>query len=306
MPCRARLGAGACGLPTLSPQWKEFLRFLSNSKARRCTFNLNGGNVRKTRVSNVSGRYLPGPLLGTEGLSHSTHEEVTGRTRWAALGRGLTIVSPWSASVAPAPRRLRWKHLRRASVVAGQMCGTARESSRRIWSPLPPGAPDGRCCPAALHVRPAPARLRGSAGPARQRRGRGSGAATAPRAPQWRQWDRAARDRRETVDPAAGPAGLGGLGRPLPLQSSEMAEHVAIMPRHSGCPARPALISGPRTPLLFPCAPRMGNKTQHVSAAPAHKAPGLGLSGGQSGPSISAPGPLCPSPPCHTFCSRIQ
>lgn len=107
-------------------------------------------------------------------------------------------------------------------------------------------------------------------------------------------------------DPAAGPAGLGGLGRPLPLQPSEMAEHVAIMPRHSGCPARPALISGPRTPLLSPCAPRKGNKTQHVSSAPAHKAPGLGLSGGQSGPSISAPGPLCPSPPCHTFCSRIQ
>lgn len=111
---------------------------------------------------------------------------------------------------------------------------------------------------------------------------------------------------RPGLDPEAGPAGLGGLGRPLPLQPSEMAEHVAIMPRHSGCPARPALISGPRTPLLSPSAPRKGNKTQHVSAAPAHKAPGLGLSGGQSGPSISAPGPLCPSPPCHTFCSRIQ
>lgn len=140
--------------------------------------------------------------------------------------------------------------------------------------------------------------------------GRGTAAAAGPPPPRERLSGDSGTGRpgtgRETGDPAAGPAGLGGLGRPLPLQSSEMAEHVAIMPRHSGCPARPALISGPRTPLLFPCAPRMGNKTQHVSAAPAHKAPGPGLSGGQSGPSISAPGPLCPSPPCHTFCSRIQ
>lgn len=194
-----------------------------------------------------------------------------------------------------------------SSVAARETCGTARESSRCLRSPLPPRASQTglRGCPALPG--------RGSGGAARRDpHGRGTAAAAGPApprgAPRRRRRDGAARDGtgRAGGDPAAGPAGLGGLGRPLPLQPSEMAEHVAIMPRHSGCPARPALISGPRTPLLSPCAPRKGNKTQHVSSAPAHKAPGLGLSGGQSGPSISAPGPLCPSPPCHTFCSRIQ
>lgn len=222
-----------------------------------------------------------------------------------SAGAGGDTASSWSASVAPVPRRLEtpWESRcgGRAGVRAG--AGTGELPAPSVPPPLEvpqrPGAAAPLCgCPAL------PARLRARRDP----HGGGSEAATAPRAPRWRQRDPAGRDGtgRATGDPAAGPAGLGGLGRPLPLQSSEMAEHVAIMPRHSGCPARLALISGPRTPLLFPCAPRMGNKTQHVSAAPAHKAPGLGLSGGQSGPSISAPGPLCPSPPCHTFCSRIQ
>lgn len=134
------------------------------------------------------------------------------------------------------------------------------------------------------------------------------GSGTDPRAPTWgRGRGRALPDRTgRGWGGKRSPGSVEGLVRPLPLHPSGMVERVAIMPRHSGCPARPALISGPRTPLISPCAQRKGNKTQHVSAAPAHKAPGLGLSGGQSGPSISAPGPLCPSPPCHTFCSRIQ
>lgn len=195
-----------------------------------------------------------------------------------------------------------------SSVAAGETCGRA---PLRLRSPLLPRASQTglRGCPAP----PGCGYGSGSgSGPGARRNphGRGTSAAAGPGPARVLRGGGGGTGRpgtgRAGVDPAAGPAGLGGLGRPLPLQPSEMAEHVAIMPRHSGCPARPALISGPRTPLLSPSAPRKGNKTQHVSAAPAHKAPGLGLSGGQSGPSISAPGPLCPSPPCHTFCSRIQ
>lgn len=183
-----------------------------------------------------------------------------------------------------------------------------RESSPSLCAPLPPWASQTGLGggPALPERGPGPGARRdphgrGTAaaagpGPPRELRG-GGGGGTGRDGPGWG-------GRGATRRPV--PRDSGGLGRPLPLQPSEMAERVAIMPRHSGCPARPALISGPRTPLLSPCAPRKGNKTQHVSAAPAHKAPGLGLSGGQSGPSISAPGPLCPSPPCHTFCSRIQ
>lgn len=184
---------------------------------------------------------------------------------------------------------------------AGETCGTVWESSQPLRSPLQPGASQTGLRGCATH----PGRSFSGTRMAEewpQRRGQDrpkSSAATAAG-----RGDPGRGGREATQRPV--PRGSGCLGCPLPLQPDGMAEHVAIMPRHSGSPARPALISGPRTPLLSPCAPRKGNKTQHVSAAPAHKAPGLGLSGGQSGPSISASGPLCPSPPCHTFCSRIQ
>lgn len=230
-----------------------------------------------------------------------------------SAGSGGGTASPRSASVVPAPRKLRSNTFGEPAWRPGRCAGGTGGLPAPLVPPAARGAPDARCCRAALRVSGPPRRGSGSGpgGGARQQpHGRGTAAAAGPPLPRERLGGDSGTGRprtgRATGDPAAGPLGLGGLGRPLPLQSSEMAEHVAIMPRHSGCPARLALISGPRTPLLFPCAPRMGNKTQHVSAAPAHKAPGLGLSGGQSGPSISAPGPLCPSPPCHTFCSRIQ
>lgn len=123
--CRARAGSrgllGACSVPAVL-QWKEFLRFLSNSKPQGRVFRSRGGNVRrKTGFSSVNGRYLlllrwqatkPGPLLVAQGPSHDTHGKGRGRTRWASLGEVGGIASPWAASVPAAPRRLRWKHLR--------------------------------------------------------------------------------------------------------------------------------------------------------------------------------------------------
>lgn len=289
-------------------QRKEFLWFLSNSKPQERASSSLGGNVQcKTRFSIMNSRCLlllqwqatkPGPLPVAEGPSYRTHGEGRGRTQ---LGEVEDIPSAWATSVPAAPRRLRWKHFQKLQRRGrGDLWEGAGELPA-LRSLLLPGASQTglRECP-TLPGRSFSWTRTAEEWPRRrgQDRPKSSAATAAGRG------DPGRGGREATQRPV--PRDSGGLGCPLPLQPDEMAEHVAIMPRHSGSPARPALISGPRTPLLSPCAPRKGNKTQHVSAAPAHKAPGLGLSGGQSGPSISASGPLCPSPPCHTFCSRIQ
>lgn len=243
------------------------------SKPQRCEFSSRGGNAqRKTGFSSLNGHYLlllrwqkatkPGPCLwrrdhhttrmGRAGGGHGGHRRMSGEAyRGPALRPSRRLREGSAGNIFGS-----------SSVAAGETCGTVRESSPRLRSPLPPGASQTelRGCP--------PLRGRGSRpGARRDPHGSGTAAAAEPGPPRelrggcgggggtGRTGTGPARG-----DPAAGPAGLGGLGRPLPLQPSEMAEHVAIMPRHSGCPGPAGPNQRPADPPPLPLRSQKGEQ----------------------------------------------